>query len=971
MIIFLHSFAGRFSSKKSHRKLCIFGVLLLLFGESVSISAQTIIFHDAAGNLSRIGPDLHSPPTISGQPRSQTAQVGSIISLSAHVSGSLPLAYQWQLNSNDIATATSDTFLIPNLVVSDFGAYRLVVSNAFGFATSSNALLQLDSDGDGLADSWELTYLGSVTNYTGLDDYDTDGISNLSEFREGTLPKSFNSENPRLTIISDHGQVFVTPNLPFYSNGQTISLLGIPDPGQEFIGYLGSGISSSFYNLKTNPAALKMNDSQMVRAIFGVSITNSLDVTNGWRIDQAGWYGQTNITHDGVDAAQSARTFFHSEPAWLELTNTMSGEGTVTFWWKVDGTFQDSLIFYLNDRARSGAIATNTDWQLRTYYLPSGTSRIRWVYQKGGNEVSEYVGTLYAPADAAWVDEVKFEVWADPLRDTDGDGLPDLWELKYFDNLNSNPGDDPDGDQITNLDEYLEHTDPTSNSSLLPRLTVFGSGGAVVHSPDLAKYTYNQRVGLVAVPDPGNYFVIWGGAISGTNITNAVTMFRNQSVTAVFGLPLSESLDAPSLTWERGGMIGWYGQTNITHDGVDAAQSGPVGSRQESWMETILEGPGALTFMWKVSSRTNADFAMLRIDGTEQPGKISGEMDWNPQVYYLSAGTHAVRWSFTNYTGNFTLTNGCAWVDEVKFTTGLFGPEILSQPKSLTVLQGGSAQFKILAAGNPSPVYQWYRNGISLDALGTNSTLTLSNVAFAMAGSYHAEVRNNIQTNSSTPVTLTVLPIPPVNDNFANRMLLSGSSEATGYDFGATVESNEPQHDHQVLSFSVWWRWTAPGAGSYRLIARSSGITSKLVADVYTGTSLSSLIAQASASQTAISSNGLYAAAVEVPFDATAGTDYTIALGHTFGSGGYFTLQIEPDPSSPGTSFDMVGFNSSGQFGFSFTAPANALYAIESSTDLIAWDPIYNGKVPANGIINFVEPAARGDVLRFYRVLLQ
>ena len=47
------------------------------------------------------------------------------------------------------------------------------------------------------------------------------------------------------------------------------------------------------------------------------------------------------------------------------------------------------------------------------------------------------------------------------IGDSDQDGLPDWWELKYFGNLNQGPGDDPDGDGLTNLQEYQYGTDPT------------------------------------------------------------------------------------------------------------------------------------------------------------------------------------------------------------------------------------------------------------------------------------------------------------------------------------------------------------------------------------------------------------------------------------------------------------------------------------------------------------------------------
>ncbi len=49
------------------------------------------------------------------------------------------------------------------------------------------------------------------------------------------------------------------------------------------------------------------------------------------------------------------------------------------------------------------------------------------------------------------------------LGDTDGNGLPDWWELKYFGVLTgTNPGGDPDHDGASNLYEYLTGTNPTN-----------------------------------------------------------------------------------------------------------------------------------------------------------------------------------------------------------------------------------------------------------------------------------------------------------------------------------------------------------------------------------------------------------------------------------------------------------------------------------------------------------------------------
>lgn len=51
--------------------------------------------------------------------------------------------------------------------------------------------------------------------------------------------------------------------------------------------------------------------------------------------------------------------------------------------------------------------------------------------------------------------------------DADGDGLPDLWEQRYFGNLTSGAGDDPDDDGLSNAQEYGVSTDPSDSSSYL------------------------------------------------------------------------------------------------------------------------------------------------------------------------------------------------------------------------------------------------------------------------------------------------------------------------------------------------------------------------------------------------------------------------------------------------------------------------------------------------------------------------
>jgi hypothetical protein len=58
-----------------------------------------------------------------------------------------------------------------------------------------------DTDADGMADSWEMTYFGNL-NQTATGDFDGDGVTNRQEFLRGTNPSSVGSKNVTLYVDS-------------------------------------------------------------------------------------------------------------------------------------------------------------------------------------------------------------------------------------------------------------------------------------------------------------------------------------------------------------------------------------------------------------------------------------------------------------------------------------------------------------------------------------------------------------------------------------------------------------------------------------------------------------------------------------------------------------------------------------------------------------------------------------------------
>ncbi len=230
----------------------------------------------------------------------------------------------------------------------------------------------------------------------------------------------------------------------------------------------------------------------------------------------------------------------------------------------------------------------------------------------------------------------------------------------------------------------------------------------------------------------------------------------------------AEAVDATGLTWTSGGASPWLAQTVVRNDGVDAAQSGATPNNGESWLETVVTGPGTLTFWWKVSSQTNSDLLRLYANGAAQTGfSISGEVDWQFRTFAVPAGSQTLRW---RYNKNASLVAGQdrGWLDQVQFTPPgpSVAPMITGNPSSLTNSAGSTVMFSAAASGTAPLIYQWRFNGTNLPNGGnvsgtTTPTLTLTSVGAAQAGAYSMRVTNISGSATSLVATLTVTSPPP------------------------------------------------------------------------------------------------------------------------------------------------------------------------------------------------------------------
>src|SRR5207249_1904825 len=144
----------------------------------------------------------------------------------------------------------------------------------------------------------------------------------------------------------------------------------------------------------------------------------------------------------------------------------------------------------------------------------------------------------------------------------------------------------------------------------------------------------------------------------------------------------------------------------------------------------------------------------------------------------------------------------------------------------LTIFAGNSLSNLVLVAYNDTE---------------TNTSAVTFNVTAGMAYQISVDGAAGDQGSISLQLVMGPTDASPANDNFANRITLSGThlSNVPGSNVGATAEPGEPFHADEIGQKSVWWTWTAPSSGGLTLTTSGSSIDTLLA--VYTGSSVSNL----------------------------------------------------------------------------------------------------------------------------------
>jgi len=178
---------------------------------------------------------------------------------------------------------------------------------------------------------------------------------------------------------------------------------------------------------------------------------------------------------------------------------------------------------------------------------------------------------------------------------------------------------------------------------------------------------------------------------------------------------LNGALGTSGFNWTSGGDRNWQYGNNMMGSDVfvgTAMQSGSMlQNNQSSWLQTVVTGPCAIKFWWKVSSEGGFDILSVSVNGVIQD-MISGnkagnpsDLAWKQKVLVLPSGRNFIRWTYAK-DGSSLAGSDCGWVDQVE-VAGVSEIELDAQggvvvPSNVNVIEG--SEYGVL----PTPTRSGY-----------------------------------------------------------------------------------------------------------------------------------------------------------------------------------------------------------------------------------------------------------------------
>lgn len=351
----------------------------------------------------------------------------------------------------------------------------------------------------------------------------------------------------------------------------------------------------------------------------------------------------------------------------------------------------------------------------------------------------------------------------------------------------------------TSVDVSAQSRTVTVTLRVTDALSGLRYGSSYLLKPDSSEFAnhYFTPAQAVGTPQDGTYtfdFVIPQGSEAGTwkigqqlrdMVGNLTLSYNDPNAnltvinTAGPGIgSLRDACDATQYTWNTSGSSLWFAQAATTHDGIDAAQSGPVADNQNSTMSVQVPGPGTLKFWWKVDS-ASGDALVVFANGPGNSQGISGNSPWQQVSLAIGPGPQTVTWTYSKNAGG-SLGQDAGWVDQVQYLADIDNDAPVIQrlaisPNPVSVANGGAEVTATLEISDDNSGFSsgelkiydangnYFGNYIfdSADRISGNDSFGTYRVPFSIfqsdlapagshgAGTWHAEISLEDQDSNS------------------------------------------------------------------------------------------------------------------------------------------------------------------------------------------------------------------------------